>query len=360
VAALGLAALGVVGLAGVVLGRRRASRVDPQMQRVLEARTALGAAPLHTLSPAQARGAPTARDALRRALKDGGKPLVPERVARVEERTLALDGRALPVRVYTPDGAAAPFPVLLYLHGGGFVVGSLDAYDASARALANQARAVVVSLHYRLAPEHPLPAALDDAHEAFRHLLAHARDFGGDPSRVAVAGEGAGATLALGVALRQRARLGTLPLFQLLVTPFVSTDLATPSHLRHGEGEGVLLPNADLAWFWGHALGEGWQGRADPEVLPLHATEAQLSGLPPTLVLTAALDPLRDEGEALAGHLREAGVRVEHKEYAGVTHEFFGLSALVVQARQAQTDAGRALREAFRAGAPPPAIAVRR
>ncbi|RYZ40795.1 MAG: alpha/beta hydrolase [Myxococcaceae bacterium] len=317
------------------------------MQVVLDAHKALKPVPPHTVSPQQARTGVTAKDAVEKTLKEQGKPTTPEKVARVEDRKLKGAKGEIPVRVYTPDGAG-PFPVVVYYHGGGFVLADLDTYDASARALTNQAKAVVVSVEYRHAPENPFPAAADDATAAFQYVQKNAKEFNGDGSKVAVAGESAGANLATVVAMRQKQDGGAQPVFQLLVYPFVSNNVNTPSHQANGQGN-YLIGNQDIAWFWGNYLGKDWAQTKDPNALPLKATTAQLRGLAPAMVVTAGLDPLKDEGQEYAKNLKAAGVKVDVKNYDGVTHEFFGMAPVLDIAKKAQADAGMALQKAFSA-----------
>ncbi|PTL78504.1 alpha/beta hydrolase [Vitiosangium sp. GDMCC 1.1324] len=321
------------------------AQVDPQTQQVLDALKALNPQPIHTLKPAQARQQPGLKDAVSSLLQKQGKPTEPEKVAKVEDRTIPGPQGNLPVRVYTPEGSG-PFPVLVYFHGGGFVLGNLDTFDASARALANQGKAVVVSVQYRQAPEHQFPAALDDAAAAFRYIQKNAAQFNGDPKRVAVGGESAGANLATAVALRQKKNGSVLPVYQLLIYPFVSNDLSTPSNQQFGGGQ-YLLSNDDLGWFWQQYLGNNWRDNRNPEAVPLQARPEQLRGLPPAFVITAGLDPLHDAGQQYASKLQDAGVPVDVRNYDGVIHDFFGLAPVLDKAKQAQTDAGQALQRAF-------------
>jgi acetyl esterase len=330
------------------------SKIDPEMQQVLDAHTALGPRPVHTLTPAEARKGPTAKDAVAKVLKASGKPVVPEPVAQVEDRRIPSHAASIPARVYTPadaGNAVGPLPIVVYFHGGGFVLADLDAYDATPRAIANQAKAVVVSVHYRQAPESPYPAAADDAVAAFRYVQEHARDFNGDPARIAIAGESAGGNLATVVTMRQRNDNLPQPALQLLIYPFISNDLTTPSHRQNGQGN-FLIANADLGWFWGQYLGNGWKETREALAVPIYASAAQLKGIAPALIITAALDPLADEGQQYAKKLNAAGVHAEVKSYPGVTHEFFGMAAVVDRAKQAQIDAGAALRKAFAARRP--------
>jgi acetyl esterase len=324
-----------------------AQTVDPQMQHVLDSFQELKPKPIHTLTPKVARKGPSATDAVKAQLKKEDKPTRPDKtgLAKVDDTTLPGPGGKLPVRIYTPEGEG-PFPVVVYYHGGGFVIADLDTYDAGPRALAQQAKAVVVSVHYRQAPEHPFPAASDDATAAFRYIQENAAKYKGDPNRVAVAGESAGGNLATVVAMQQKQAHRALPVFELLVYPFVSTDLNTPSHQANGQGN-YFLGNQDIAWFWQNYLGKDWKSNQDPLALPSLATTEQLRGLPPTMVITAGLDPLKDEGTAYAKKLQEAGVRTELKNYDGVTHEFFGMGGVVGISQKAQADAANALKQAF-------------
>lgn len=320
-------------------------RVEPQMQAVLDAAKALNPKPPHALKPTEARQQPTAADAVKSLLQKQGKSTEPERVAKVENRTIPGPQGELPVRVYTPEGRG-PFPVVVYFPGGGFVTPSLDTYDASARALANQGGAVVVSVLYRTAPEHRFPAAVHDAAAAFRHIQKNAAQFNGNPQRVAVAGESAGGNLATAVAIRQKANGGVLPVYQLLIYPFLGNDLSSLSHQQNGGGQ-FLLSNADLGWYWAQYLGDTWQQERNPEALPLRANTEQLRGLPPAFIITAELDPLRDDGSQYAERLQGAGVFAEVRNYEGVTHEFFGMGAVLDKAKHAQREAGQALRLVF-------------
>jgi acetyl esterase len=266
----------------------------------------------------------------------------PETVARIENRAVPGPRGDIPVRVYTPQGRA-PFPVLVYLHGGGWVIGSLDTHDPLCRYLANAAGCVVVSVDYRLAPEHPYPAAPEDAYAATRWVAANAEAVGGDPSRLAVGGDSAGGNLSAVVALMARDRGGPRLVFQLLVYPV--TDAPSSDHASYRENaEGYLLTRAAMDWFWDHYCAER-ADRADPYLCPLCAKD--VSRLPPALVITAEFDPLRDEGEAYAARLREAGGRVELRRYPGMIHGFFSMGALLTQARAATAEAAAALRAAF-------------
>jgi acetyl esterase len=242
---------------------------------------------------------------------------------------------SIPVRVYSPD-APLPAPTIVYFHGGGFVIGDLDTHDSLARRLCNDVGAVVVSVDYRLAPEHPFPAGVEDADSAVRWVVAHVSDFGGDPARVAVAGDSAGANLAA-VAV-QFATADGIPLAaQLLAYP--TTDAGGEYASLTENAEGYFLSRADMEWFFSRYLGMDLDDprarglSADPRVSPLRA--ASLAGLPPAIVATAEFDPLRDEGDAYATALAAAGVPVEHRQFPGMIHGFWGMGATSVGAEAA-------------------------
>jgi acetyl esterase len=243
--------------------------------------------------------------------------------------------------VYTPeDAVGSNRGVLLWLHGGGWVIGDLDTADSTCRALANRAGAVVVSVDYRLAPEHPAPAALEDCLAALTWTVENAELLGVDVSKVAVGGDSAGGNLAALVCQRVRDEFGPDIDFQLLVYPVTDLTLGHPSIDENAEG--YFLTKASMEWFVDCYLGD--RERKDASVSPLFA---DLSGLPPALVITAEYDPLRDEGEAYATRLQEAGVPTEHRRYDGQIHGFLGMATMLDGGRHALDLAGAALRTAL-------------
>jgi len=331
----------VLGAIGTVLGPVADQKpLDADAQEVVD-QIAAGGPPPYVLTPQEARMGPSAKDAGIAVAKKRGISTDPEPVAKVENRTIPGPGGQLPVRVYTPSGTG-PFPVVVYFHGGGWVLASTDVYDASCRGLTNQAGCVVVSVDYRLAPENRFPAAHDDAYAAYRYVQANAGQFGGDPKRVAVAGESAGGNLAASTSLRAKAEGAPLPVFQLLIYPVCNYAFNTASELENAEAVPLSLPA--LMWFYRYYL-NGPQDAANPYFSILRAPD--LHGLPPALVITDDVDPLRDEGEAYAQRLREAGVAVKSTRYTGVMHEFFSLPSVIAKSRQAQAEAGAALKAAF-------------
>jgi acetyl esterase len=307
--------------------------LDPQARALLDQMAAMGMPPLDQLPVPEARAAIAALAAA------SGEP---EPVARVENRSIPGPQGDIPVRIYTPD-APAPLPVLVFFHGGGWVICSLDTHDGLCRQLANAARCLVVSVDYRLAPEHAFPAAAEDAYTAVRWVATNAAALGADPERVAVGGDSAGGNLAAVVSLMARDRGGPRLVHQLLVYPVV--DAPGEEHASYRDNaEGYFLTAAMMRWFWSHYHRDD-VGRRDPYACPLRTPD--LRHLPPALVMTAEFDPLRDEGEAYAARLREAGVPVTLSRYDGMIHGFFGMTGLLDQARTAVAEAAAALRAAF-------------
>ncbi len=244
-------------------------------------------------------------------------------------------------RVYRPKALPSPAPAVVYFHGGGFVVGGLDSHDPVCRALARDAGCVVVSVDYRLAPEHPFPAAHDDATEAFRHVVREHARLDVDPARVAVAGDSAGGNLAAAVALDTRDDTRR-PCLQALLYPVVDNTRSFPSATVMGDG--FLLTEESVEWFRARYLPDA-RDWANPRASPWFAPD--LSGLPPAHVQTAGFDPLRDEAEAYAGRMRDAGVAVEQRRYPTLSHGYVCLTGHVTAAREPWDDLVAALRRAF-------------
>ena len=315
--------------------------VGPGIKAVLDQLEALGPKPLEKLDPKEARKQPTPGDAVKALLKKQGKSTDPEPVAKVKDIEFPGAVGKLPARVYTPKGEG-PFPVLVYWHGGGFVIADLDTYDSSCRALCNAAGCVVVSCHYRLAPEHPFPAAPNDAFAAYQWVLKNAGTVNGNPKRVAVGGESAGGNLAAVTALQARNKGVTPPVHQLLIYPVTDHAYDTPSYKENADAKPLNLPM--MKWFWGHYLGKASDG-AFNYASPMQAKD--LKNLPPATVITAEVDPLRSEGKAYADRLKAAGVAVDYTNYEGVTHEFFGMGAVLPEAKQAVAQAAKGLKTGF-------------
>lgn len=271
-------------------------------------------------------------------------PHPPDRVERTEH-WLHLPGRELMVRVYRPAGGC--LPAVLYLHGGGWVAGSVATHDGPCAALAADANVVVASVQYRRAPENPFPAANDDAFAALRWLTEAAHELGVDASRVAVAGDSAGAHLALGACMEARDGGGPDIALQVLVYPVADVDFDTPSYLAHAVSP--TLTRADMIGYWQHYLPDG-HAVADPRAVPLRAP---LHGLPPAYVVVVGLDPLHDEGVALAGRLRLAGGTAELVVEPTLVHGFLRMAPYARRAREGQRAMGEWVGEALRrTGAP--------
>ena len=265
-------------------------------------------------------------------------------VASVEDRTVPGPGGPIPVRVYRDtDPAKENRPVLAWFHGGGHVIGSLDTHDAMVRSLCRESGCVVVSVDYRMGPEHPFPAAVDDCVAAVRWLAESGAEVGVDPGCIAVGGDSAGGNLAAVVALAARDEGGPALRHQLLVYPVTDYRCRGPSYERYARGYGTLEAES-MRWFQRHYLG-GPDGADDWRASPLLA--ADLSGLPPALVITAECDVLRDEGVAYAERLSESGTPCEHAPFPGMIHGFFGLLGIAGAAAEAHARAARALRSAF-------------
>ena len=302
--------------------------LDPQVAALLRGLDALGLQPVHTLTPAQARAQYDAVVAARR-----GPGFVPEPVGGVEDLHVP-DGP--PVRLYRPAAADRP-ALLVFAHGGGWVVGGLESHDATARVLCRRAGIAVLAVDYRLAPEHPYPQPLEDLLSAVRWAAQAADELGVDAERLAVGGDSAGGNLAAAAALACRDD-GPALRAQLLVYPAVDAAADAASYAENAEG--FFLSATDMRWYWEQYAGSHAH-LADPLLSPLRA--ASLAGLPPAVVVTAEYDPLRDEGDDYARRLEQDGVRVWHRCYPGLTHGFFGSGAVVDAAAVAVDETAAAL-----------------
>jgi acetyl esterase/lipase len=307
------------------------TRLRPQVEALRQRRLAAGVRAVHELSVADAREAELA----------GLSANVSEPVAEVRDVALAGPAGRIAARMYLP-AAARPLPVLAYFFGGGWVLGSLETAEPVCRRLANAAACAVVSIAYRRAPEDPFPAAVEDCYAATRWVAEHGDAHGLDATRLTVGGASSGGNLAAAVALLARDRGAPSVVFQLLVYPPLDHRAATPS--RREPVEPPFFGPEDVAWCWSHYLADPADG-VRPSASPLRAND--LGGLPPALVITAEVDPLRDEGELYAARLREAGVPTELVRFDGVMHGFFSLADELDSAVEAQALAAAALRRAF-------------
>ncbi|WP_159999100.1 alpha/beta hydrolase [Roseomonas sp. 18066] len=338
-------------------------RAEPEMRALLDSLQSLRGKPIETLSPAEARLQPGMADAVKARLRQLGRPDAPRPVPVVRDIEIPGLGGPIPARVYIPaeppragQPARALMPLIVYFHGGGFVIGSLDAYDASARALALESQAIVVSVHYRQAPEHKFPAAHQDAYAAYVWALQNAAQMGADLSRVAVVGESAGGNLAINVAMAARESRTPLPVAMGLIYPLAGTDMTTPSYQANAMAK--PLNAAMMRWFMGHYT--SMPAEAQDTRLNVYG-RAELSGLPKAIIITAGIDPLQSDGMLLGQRLQASGVQVVSQDFPGVTHEFFGVDPnLLANAGSAQRFMAGELRSAFALPAPAVVAPARR
>lgn len=305
-------------------------KANAEMQAVLDALTSLKPLPLITTSPAIARTQPSFADAYAKVARMRGIVL---KTAKVTTTEMAYGSdMAQKVRVYRPAGTTgqSSLPVVVYYHGGGWVIANLDVYDAAPRAIAERMNAVVVSVEYRLAPENKFPAQHEDAAAAYKYVLDNAAKWGGDVSRLAVLGESAGGNLAVATSIYARDSGWPMPDHIVAVYPIANSSPTLPS--RTDSAQAKPLNTAALNWFGYYYMRTKSDGQ-DPR---LNLVAANLRGLPATTIINAQADPLRSDGETLADAMRRAGVSVEQRTYPGTTHEFFGMDKVVRAAREAQ------------------------
>ncbi len=322
--------------------------LDTQAQDILDQHAKYGIPPFVELSVHEARNIPlldyAARDLVASKMSARAAAMVyptPEQVLSIHHQRILVKDANILLRIYTPAGPG-PHPVLVYFHGGGWVIANLDVYDGSARALCNAAECIVVSVGYRQAPEHKFPIALEDCFAAMQWVQANAATFNGDPYHVAIAGESAGGNMAAVVCLMARAQGAQLPVHQLLIYPVTDFSFNTPSYTEHADASPLNAPM--MKWFAGHYLKSPSEA-LHPYASPLQSTD--LSGLPPATIITAENDPLRDDGRLYSLALQAAGVPVVYQNYEGVMHEFFGLAGLVDKADDAVRLAATELSFAF-------------
>jgi acetyl esterase len=305
--------------------------LDPNIQTVLDGLAAMDGPEMVDVSPPEARQMYQMLNAMAGA---------PEDVASVEDRTVPGPAGEIPVRTYRPASTPLgdPPPILIWYHGGGWVIGDLETADVTCRALANAAGAVVVSVDYRLAPEHAFPAAVEDCVAVLEWVASNGAEVGGDPARIAVGGDSAGGNLAAVASIHARDKSIAVR-HQLLVYPVTDATFSQPSMDENAEG--YFLTKASMLWFGDHYFGAGGDAK-DPRLSPLFADD--LAGVAPATVFTAEFDPLRDEGEAYAERLREADVPVELTRFDGMVHGFFAMGAVTPIAADAMAHAAARLR----------------
>ena len=337
-------AVAATALAGGAFAATAPAQPDEQMQAVLQAQKELGLKPLTTLSVDEARTQPTVGMAEKEVLANAHKSIEPMPVGSIDNITFPTEGgKDVKARVYKPvDAGDAPLPVIVYWHGGGWTIGSLDAYDATPRELANGAHAVVVSCDYRESPENKFPDAHTDALYCYQFVTQNMEKLGGDPSRVAVAGESAGGNMAAEVAIEARDRGMPMPIYQLLIYPVAGGGFDQPSYKTYQNQQPLDTPT--VKWMLNNYTRTPADA-TDPRLAIVNQTN--LSGLPPATLITAEIDPLNSEGRAYARKLMAAGVPVDYRNYTGVTHEFFSLGMTVKTAKEAEDLATADLKAAF-------------
>lgn len=314
---------------------------DGDMRKVIETFLEFNPQPIQTLTPEAARQQPTPADAAMKIMRERKLDRVSD--LQVITQDIEIPGAAgpLPARVYKMHESEKPHPVVVYFHGGGWVIANIDVYDAGPRAISKFGDMIVVSVGYRQAPESQFPAAHEDAFAAYQWVRTNAASFGGDPARVAVMGESAGGNLAAGVAMMARDKGVQLPTHMALIYPVAGIDMSTPSYLENQAA--VPLNKPMMKWFVKHAF----KDKADLQDPRINLVQADLRGLPSATVITAEIDPLCSEGETLAERLKAQGVDVRHKTFHGATHEFFGMGLVVKDAAAAEMMIAHELKRAF-------------
>ncbi|ALJ01289.1 lipase [Rufibacter tibetensis] len=317
-----------------------ADEITGPMQAITDKLASYNAKPIPQLTAKEARQNPTPTTAVMDLMKENNIPMPASKVDTVGKK-IPVTGGQIHARVYTPKTGKASYPVIVYYHGGGWVIADLDTYDASARGLAEQTDAVVISVAYRQAPENKFPTAHNDSFAAYKWALQNAASIKGDPKRIALVGESAGGNLAAAVSMMARDQKVQMPLHQVLVYPIAGYATNTESYQKYAAAKPLDKPL--MEWFFKQYL----RSPADGKNPWINLVGADLKNLPPTTIINAQLDPLQTEGEQLAEKLETAGVDVDHKLYKGVTHEFFGMATVLSEAKEAQKLAVRNLKSAF-------------
>ena len=317
-----------------------APNIDDAMLVVIEKLQSYGTPPLETMTATEARKQPTPTTAVMDVMKENNIPMPLSKVDTMG-KDIPVNGGSIHARIYTPQTSDSSYPVIVYYHGGGWVIADLDVYDGGPRGLAEQANAVVVSVHYRQGPEHKFPTAHNDAFAAYQWVVKNAASIKGNPKMIAVAGESAGGNLACNVSIMARDKGVMMPVHQLLVYPVANNDMNSESYQKYGTAKPLTKPL--IEWMVKNYL-PNTDASADPRIA---LVKANLKGLPPTTIIAAEIDLLQTEGKLLTEKLKDAGVEVDYKLYEGVTHEFFGMAAVVPDAKDAQAMAARKLKNSF-------------
>ena len=312
------------------------------MQAVLDAIASMNPKPIETLTPVKARIQPSATDGAKAVMRAKGMSTAPDPAVVTMDKPYGSDPMQY-ARIYKPAAPASgtPMPVIVYYHGGGWVIADVNTYDAAPRMMAKQLNAIVVSVEYRHAPEAKFPAQHDDAAAAYKWVLQNAASWGGDTAKVALAGESAGGNLAVATAIYARDNGLTTPVHILSVYPIANSSMTLPSRMDSANAK--PLNAAMLPWF-GYYYSKTKADQMDPRI---NLVKANLKGLPPTTIVNAQIDPLRSDGETLAAAMRAAGDKVEQRTFPGVTHEFFGMGTVVRGAYDAEMYGFGQLKKAF-------------
>jgi acetyl esterase len=314
--------------------------LHPEMQAVIEKLESYNDPAIPTLTAVRARMNHSPADAVMALVAQHNIP-VPEPMVDTVGKEIPVDGGMIHIRIYTPKNATVALPLIVYYHGGGWVIADINSYNASAQGLAEQTNAILIAVEYRKAPEYKFPTAANDAFAAYRWVLKNADSLKGDGKKVAVVGESAGGNLAVNVSLMARDKGIQPPVYQVLVYPITTNNVNSASYLKNDST--IPLNKPMMQWFF-KQYAPSMDALSNPSI---NLVKANLKGLPPTTIITAEIDPLHDDGQALSDHLKKAGVTVDYKSYGGVTHEFFGMGIIVPEAKDAEALAATDLKNAF-------------
>jgi len=317
-----------------------APSIKPEMQVVIEKLISLGGKPIETLTAPEARMQPTPTDAVMAVMRDNNMT-APAAQCDTMGKDIPVTGGTTHVRIYTPKQGKAPYPVIVYYHGGGWVIANINVYNGGAQGLCEQVGAVLVSVEYPMGPERKFPAAHNVSFDAYQWVLKNFAELKGDSSKLAVVGESAGGNLAANMSMMARDKKIQMPLYQVLVYPIANNDVNSESYLKFAAAKPLSKPM--MEWFFKNELSSAAQA-ADPRI---SLVKANLAGMPKTLIIGAEIDPLQSEGKMLSDKLSAAGVETDYQLFPGVTHEFFGMASVVPQAKEAQALAARKLKAAF-------------
>ena len=314
--------------------------IKPEMQVVIEKLMSLGGKPIETLTAQEARMQPTPTDAVMAVMQDN-KMTAPAPQCDTMGKDIPVTGGTTHVRIYTPKQGKAPYPVIVYYHGGGWVIANIDVYNGGAQGLCEQVGAVVVSVEYPMGPERKFPAAHNVSFDAYQWVVKNFAMLKGDSTKLSVVGESAGGNLAANMSIMARDKKIQMPLCQVLIYPIANNDVNSESYVKYAAAKPLSKPM--MEWFIKNEFSSAAQA-ADPRV---SLVKANLAGLPKTLIIAAEIDPLQTEGKLLSDKLSAAGVQTDYQLFPGVTHEFFGMAAVVPQAKEAQALAASKLKAAF-------------